>query len=78
MELGLDDHDAKDLAQGLGDTKPSAQASSSKPLSVKNPKEKGTPSEVQPPLRTVQPTEPKKSGAEVGEAAKKTDNTSAS
>jgi len=72
MELGLDDHDAKDLARGLGDAKPSAQASSSKPLSVNKSKEKEKPSEVQQPLRTTQPTRPKKSGTEVAEVAKKT------
>jgi len=77
MELGLDDHDAKDLAQGLGDTKPSAQASSSKPLSVNKSKEKDRPSGVQQqPLRTPHPTKPEESGTEVAEVAKKAENTS--
>lgn len=75
MELGLDDHDAKDLAQGLGDTKPSAQASSSKPLSLNKSKEKKVPSEVQQPVSAA---EPKKTGTEVAEAAEKAENASAS
>ena len=78
MELGLDDHDAKDLAQGLGDTKAPAQASSSKPLYVNRSKEKEKPSEGQQPLRTTEPTKPNKSGAEVAEAAKKAENVSPS
>jgi len=78
MELGLDDNDAKDLAQGLGDTKPSVQASSSKALSVNKSKEKGKPSEAQQPLKTAEPNKPKKSATEVAEAAKRPEETSAS
>ena len=77
MELGLDDRDAKDLAQGLGDTKPSAQGSSSKPLSVNKSKEKGKHSEPQPPSKTANPPslKPETSRAEVAEAAKQAGGT---
>ena len=76
MELGLDDKDAKDLAQGLGETKPSAQsqASSSKPLSIS--KEKGRHSHQ--PSKDAEPTKSKKSGAEVAEVANKAEDTPAS
>ena len=66
MELGLDDKDAKDLAQGLGDTKPSSQASSSKPLFT--PKEKGKQSEALQPLKKAEPNKSNKSGTEVDKA----------
>jgi hypothetical protein len=79
MELGLDDNDAKDLAQGLGDTKPSSQASSSKPLSVNKSKGKGKhPEAHRPSSKIAEPTKPKKSGTEVAEAAKKAEDTPAS
>jgi hypothetical protein len=73
MELGLDDNDAKDLAQGLGDTKPSSHASSSKPLSIS--KVKGKHSEAS---KNAVPTKPMKSGTEVAEVAKKAEGTPAS
>ncbi len=78
MELGLDDKDAKDLAQGLGETKPSSQsqASSSKPLSIS--KEKGKHSEAHQPSKNAEPTKSKKSGAEVAEVANKAEDTPAS
>jgi len=73
MELGLDDNDAKDLAQGLGDTKPSSHASSSKPLSIS--KVKGKHSEAS---KNAVPIKPKKSGTEAAEVANKAQDTPAS
>jgi hypothetical protein len=69
MELGLDDNDAKDLAQGLGDTKPSAQASSSKPLSVDKSNKGRKPSGAQQVSKPAEAAKPQGAVLKNAEAA---------